>query len=274
MKKLLGCFLCVMLLVFGASNVGAAIIDLTDTGDPFIYTGITSGNDSIWKVLVENPTGTGVYEPFLRYQDGKTDEGPKDGIEIGLNTDLKPVPYEDKEPATIWTRSVLFTDLEVVTLTTGDYWAFTIDFNEPANDARFLSFDIYDIYEGSEPDLGNILDLDLLWDSTRSGGDLSGTLGDYTVLTDYTLAGSGSGEADIEFLIPVVESSLPYFYLYIQSGAYVDPFGTPARDWTANAGFEEIRTTGIPSVPEPATMLLLGTGFLGLALFGRQRFKK
>ena len=257
MKKLLGCFLCVIFLLFGVSSVGAGILDLTGTGTD-IYNFHTGGDGSYWRVIQSQPTGTGVYQPFLRYQE--------DPVEIGLNTDLKPPPYDDKMPATIYTRSVLFSDLETVNFGGNDYWSFTIDFNEPGADTRFLSFDNFDIYEGSVPDAGSISVLGTpLFDSAD------------TVLTDYTLASSGSGRDDIEFLIPVATWAQPYMYLYIQSGAYagVDPGGL-GRDWTANAGFEEIRTTGIPSppVPEPATLLLLGGGLVGLAGLGRKKFKK
>jgi len=265
MKKLLGCFLCVMLLVFGASSVGAGLIDLTSTGSSITTFQGTLDDDSLWRVIQGTPTGTGVYQPFLRYQDGKTDLGPKDGIEIGLNTDFKPVPYEDKMPVTLYTRAVLFSELGVVSYDSGtgpeNYWSFTLDFNEAANGDRFLSFDKYDIYEGSTN-----LEKDVL-DPTMNQLFYSNN----TVLTDYTIANSGSGKDDIEFLIPVRSHTWDYMYLFIQSGAYPE---FDDRDWSADAGFEEVRTSGIPSVPEPATMLLLGSGILGLALFGRQRFKK
>lgn len=39
-------------------------------------------------------------------------------------------------------------------------------------------------------------------------------------------------------------------------------------------GVSHIQFFGPHSVPEPATMFLLGAGLIGLALFGRQRFKR
>lgn len=52
---------------------------------------------------------------------------------------------------------------------------------------------------------------------------------------------------------------------------FTDEEGT----WTiTSAGLSHITYFGSTSVPEPHTMLLLGTGLIGLAAFGRKRFRK
>jgi hypothetical protein len=244
-----------MLLAFVAPAALAVPIDLTDDTNPATFSGITASDGSIWRVVIGAPTGTGVYEPFLRLQ--------ANGTEAGLNTDAaNPGVYDDV--GGIWTHSLMFGDLATVVKNSSDYYQFTFDINEPASGApRFISLDVFQIYSGSIADATSTAGLTLLYDFGNSSPDGP------PVLLDYTLASSGSGNDDIEVLIPYFsEDPASYFYLYVEFGGEGDQGD---RDYRSQDGFEEVRALlGTPLVPEPLTMLLLGVGLIGLAGIGRK----
>ena len=259
----------------GASTANAAFppIDLTTAG-----TSVTSAVDgTIWtNTNLIQSSGTGVIEPFLRWQANNT--------ETGMNTDVPP-PYDTK--AGIWTHSITLGQLGIVNRDGVDYYVFTLDINEPNQDAAFLTLNEMRIYTTDQG--GSLADENaVIAAGATLNYNLDGT-SDQTIYTDYRVSNTGSGESDVDFYIPTSffagASSTDNLYFVVNSGLAGDTTGLDSAD-----GFEEIRaffgtttTTSTTSTsssssstttstsPEPGTIALFGMGLIGLAAARRKK---
>jgi hypothetical protein len=260
MKNLLLLITLVVGVIAFALPAQATTLDLTAIG--------SSGkiNGAIFSSPPSIVSGTGLIDSFVRIQ--------RTGTEQGYNVDVKKAKlFEYDEKYGTFTHSLQLSDIQSSIYDDGlgnSYYEFVLDINE-TTPGSLLSMHELKIYLHNTGDKNNhksgswsapIYDLDDNEDSV--------------VELNYNLF-PGSGRLDMIALIPTAFFGTDldkYVYLYSAFGS------TNFSD----AGFEEwahkLEGTfnggggGGDPVPEPATMLLLGTGLIGLAVSGKKRIKK
>lgn len=237
MRHILLCVFVVALLA-GQANADF-VLDLTDPGVQ------VSGtiNGAVFTTMFDQPTGTGVFKPFVRIQAGQTEEG--------YNTDAPQgsLPFDEK--AGTWTHSITVGEIPTV----GDYMKFRLDINEDSgSDHELISLEEVMIYVGANDPAVHTTDL-----SSSDLGELVYDLdnaGDATVRLNYEI-NNGSGSGDLDMLIPTsvlgTHTGDEYLILYSKFG----------DSDASSAGFEE---WGVVPVPGAVLLGLLGLGAAGMKL--------
>ena len=214
--------------------VVAAVLLATPTARAVVVDLINGDSGTIngaqFEFTNEQPTGTGIIDPFLQVQ--------ANGVEQGYNTSGTPVPFDDKSG--ISTHDITFAQLQTTTVTISgtSYFKLLLDINQIGGNGSLLSLDQLQFY--TSPTGGQ----------TTTNVSLLGTLrysfspGDRVDLDASRNPGSGAGDmfAYIPTLAFAGTNSGDFVYLYCH-------FGTT---YASNDGFEEWALMVAP-IPEAST---------------------
>lgn len=260
--------------VYSHATLLPPTVDLTTEGAK------GSINGALFYQAEAHPAGSGygAINAFLKIQSN-------DPVESGYNTDHRyykkanGAPFTELDQITDHhTRALRLSEVPTISIAGTTYREFLLDFNEPVAgslEKYLLSLDSLQIFLGDGPDLHDYAEAydssHVVYNDTSYNWKEHATMiydmdygGDHWVGMDYRLNLGGSGWADAYVLIPETLfnlSSNDYVYLYSKFG----------ENWANDNNFEEWGVgTGAP-VPEPATMLLFGTGLTGLWTFLRRR---
>jgi VPDSG-CTERM motif len=251
MKKLK--YLIAVAVLTGALTFSARATTIDLTGGPPAHGTI---NGAIFAASDLQPTGTGIFRPFLRVQ-----QHGNATSERGYNTDGG-FPFDDKNPHN-FQHSLQMSILREFNIGGVEYYKFTLDANQsggkdnPGHDFELNQLHLYTSNNGAQTTESFNPDGTVAFDATTHlaytlnlGG---GTAND--ILTTAT----GSGKADMFAFIPVSDFvPAKYVILYFQSGI--------AGGLPASGGFEEWKA----ATPDGgATALLLGGALTGLGVVRR-----
>ena len=231
--------------MFAIANLAqATVVDLINN-DQGSFT--NQYGTSIFQFTDQQPTGTGVIQPFLRVQASPTEQG--------YNTSGG-TPFDDK--AGPWTHDIQFSDLQstAVTVNGTSYFKVMVDLNEPGGSKSTISLENLQFYTSSQ---GSKTTTTLSQLGTlRYSMDTAG--GDNTVEFDAA-RNHGSGSGDAFFYIPTTAfagtNANDFVYMYVNFGN---------ADMTTAGGFEEFTLVrNLAPVPEmsaffPIVGLLVAVG--------------
>jgi hypothetical protein len=245
--------------------------------------GTSTNTGTIYSQTIEQPTGTGVFDPFLRIQDAPTEQG--------YNADYKNAPEAPfDEKVGTWTHSLQFGDLSLVDIGGTKYYEFLLDLDEPNNTGKWgISLENVQLFNSGGSKLAAPFSTDLSTLGTKLY-DMDSGDHDVTVFLDGSLT-SGNGQMDMSMFIP--ESYLSsadgsdYLTFYSKFGhVYIDPCeDVRGKDdkaacyetnpiptsWETDGSFEEWAVRDNPSeVPVPGTLGLLGMGVAALGMIRRK----
>jgi len=247
-------------------------IDLTTNTSP----AVNDGNGAIYERTDSQSTGTGVIRSFVREQA----QGGGNN-EQGYNTDNRPVQFDELTDPN-FTRSVLITQVPIVSIGGGDYRQFLLDINQNNGNGNLLSLNRIQVYLTDNPSITGFDPNASASNGFGSNANLvysldGGPNGDTTVALNYDLnSGSGSGDMFLyvrnDLFTAASNGSNNNVVLYSQ-------FGNPPGPNSTNDGYEEWATLGegpslLTAVPEPASIGMALLGVIPLGLCGMYRRKR
>jgi hypothetical protein len=272
------------------ASVTADEYDLSPPGPQSATVTGDVGGAAIFSDHWEQPTGTGVFDPFLTVEANGPSATNSKVVEQGYNTDGHSHLYLDQQRPE-WNTYLKFKDLADINIDGNKYYGFILDSNEPGGTDKdpknLISIDNIRIYTspsdttgGVQNNVDNLNNLGKLrWalnDPTKTGGDFN--IQNWIKLDSeqenvlHSNANGGSGQADMVVYVPATAfgDTKPddYIWFYNLNGVHYDSdVGS-----SADAGYEEwSAVVGPHAVPDNgATITLLGIGICALGALRRK----